>query len=100
MVDQSSEGCSGSVDSLKTALALGLKVLNVLKTDCNPDLTLMNVRLFPLLHRQPTMGGRSRVNDRRLRITEVSGKRHQYCRVDKLPRRFATTPSSNASTPP
>ena len=97
MVDPSSEGCSGSVGSLKTALALGLKVL---KTDCNPDQTLMNARLFPLLLRQPTMGGRSRVNDRRLRITEVSSERHQYRRVDKLPLRFATTPSSNASTPP
>ena len=91
MVDPPSEGCSDAVGSRKTALAIGLKVLNVLKTDCNPDHTLMNPRLFPLLLRQPTMGGRSRVNDRSLRITEVSSERHQYRRVDKLPRRFTTT---------
>jgi hypothetical protein len=51
----------------------------------------MNPRLFPVLLRQPTMGGRGRVNNRSPRITEVSGERHQYRHVDKLLRRFATT---------
>ena len=43
----------------RDTLAVGLNVLNVLKTDCNRDHTLINTRLLPLPLRQSTMGSRS-----------------------------------------